>query len=75
MLPEGEAGAPLTVKVAERLGDRASSTAACRTGPSLVSRIPGRSQVAPGQVIQIGFDPDAAHIFGADGRAWHHEEG
>ena len=75
VLPEGEAGAPLTVKVVERLGDRAFIYGSLPDGSELVVEDTGRSQVAPGQVIQIGFDPDALHIFGADGRAWHHEEG
>ncbi|WP_068116534.1 ABC transporter ATP-binding protein [Tropicimonas marinistellae] len=75
VLTPGEDGVPLRVKVVERLGDRAFIYGTLSDGTDFVVEDAGRSTVAAGQEVRIGFDPDALHIFDSAGRAYHHTEG
>ncbi|WP_116132814.1 ABC transporter ATP-binding protein [Tropicimonas sp. IMCC34043] len=74
VLDRGQPGIAVGVKVVERLGDRAFIYGTLDNGTEFVVEDSGRSTVASGDVIQIGFDPNALHIFDGDGRAYHHSE-
>ncbi|RVV98960.1 sn-glycerol-3-phosphate ABC transporter ATP-binding protein UgpC [Mesobaculum littorinae] len=67
----GPGSLPLTVDVIERLGDRTLLHGHLPDGTVLVAQDTGRSQVAPGQVVPVGVDPHAVHVFDAAGRAHH----
>ncbi|MGH1331374.1 MAG: ABC transporter ATP-binding protein [Paracoccaceae bacterium] len=69
-----EAGLALNVVVVERLGDRTLLYGKLGDGSDLIVEDSGRSEVAAGDIVQVGIDPDALHIFDGDGRAYHHGE-
>jgi len=61
---EEVAGVPARVTGIEYLG--ADAIVGCRVGDAVVSvRVPGRSRVAPGDVVRLGWEPEAEHLFDA----------
>jgi multiple sugar transport system ATP-binding protein len=60
-----------TVRVVERLGDRTLVHVALADGTLLTAEDRGDSTVQPGQQTALEIDGSAAHLFGADGNAWH----
>ena len=64
-------GEPATVEVVERLGDRTLVYARTGDGQSLVYDEPGHAAVRVGDAVRLNVGSEAAHLFGADGRAYH----
>jgi multiple sugar transport system ATP-binding protein len=62
-----------TVRVVERLGDRTLVHMALPDGTMLVAEDRGDSVVQPGELKGLSVDGAAAHLFAADGRAFHSE--
>jgi multiple sugar transport system ATP-binding protein len=60
-----------TVRVVERLGDRTLVHVALGDGTLLTAEDRGDSSVQPGQQVGLELDGAAAHLFAADGTAWH----
>ncbi len=60
-----------TVRVVERLGDRTLVHVALADGTLLTAEDRGDSSVQPGQQAGLELDGAAAHLFAADGTAWH----
>jgi multiple sugar transport system ATP-binding protein len=65
----GSAGG--TVRVVERLGDRTLVHVALPDGTLLTAEDRGDSPVQPGQVAGLAVEGSAAHLFAADGTAYH----
>jgi multiple sugar transport system ATP-binding protein len=63
------------VRVVERLGDRTLVHMALLDGTLLTGEDRGDSAVQPGQMKGLAVDGSAAHLFAADGTAWHAEAG
>jgi sn-glycerol 3-phosphate transport system ATP-binding protein len=65
LLRIGGGGLPAVVTHAEYLG--ADTVLACRVGeaPRVLARLPGHVRIAEGTALQLGFDPDAVHLFAA----------
>jgi multiple sugar transport system ATP-binding protein len=62
-----------TVRVVERLGDRTLVHVALADGTLITAEDRGDSAVQPGQHAGLAVDGAAAHLFSADGTAWHGE--
>jgi multiple sugar transport system ATP-binding protein len=60
-----------TVRVVERLGDRTLVHVALADGTLLTAEDRGNSTIQPGQMTGLAMDGSAAHLFAADGTAWH----
>jgi multiple sugar transport system ATP-binding protein len=60
-----------TVQVVERLGDRTLVHVALPDGTLLTAEDRGDSAVQPGQPAGLAVEGGAAHLFAADGTAWH----
>jgi multiple sugar transport system ATP-binding protein len=60
-----------TVRVVERLGDRTLVHMSLPDGTMLIAEDRGDSAVQPGQLIGLDVDGAAAHLFAADGQAFH----
>ena len=64
-------GAPATVDVLERLGDRTLVYARDAEGQILVYDEPGHAPVTVGDQVRVRIDGAAAHLFDAAGSAFH----
>jgi multiple sugar transport system ATP-binding protein len=62
-----------TARVVERLGDRTLVHVALPDGTMLIAEDRGDSAVQPGQPTGLAVDGGSAHLFAADGRAYHSE--
>jgi multiple sugar transport system ATP-binding protein len=62
-----------TVRVVERLGDRTLVHAALSDGTLLTAEDRGDSAIRTGQLKGLAVDGSSAHLFAADGRAYHGE--
>jgi multiple sugar transport system ATP-binding protein len=60
-----------TVRVVERLGDRTLVHMGLQDGTLLTGEDRGDSSVQPGQITGIAVDGSTAHLFAADGAAYH----
>ena len=71
----GAGGDPATTRatagVVERLGERTLIHCALRDGSELIAQDSGKSEVAPGDDIDLTFDPSAVHLFDQSGQAYH----
>ncbi|MDH4413537.1 MAG: sn-glycerol-3-phosphate ABC transporter ATP-binding protein UgpC [Rhizobium sp.] len=70
---QGEPGHILTAEVVERLGDRSLVYGVLHDGSKLVVEADGRSLIKAGDTLTVSADPNAFHLFGADGKAYHRE--
>ncbi len=72
----GSAAAAMSgkVDVLERLGDRTLLYVRLRDDSIIVAEDIGNSRVAVGDTVSLTLDGTRAHLFDADGRAWHCEE-
>ncbi len=70
---QGEPGHVLTAEVVERLGDRSLVYGVLHDGSKLVVEADGRSLIKAGDTLTVSADPNAFHLFGADGKAYHRE--
>jgi multiple sugar transport system ATP-binding protein len=59
------------IEVVERLGDRTHLHVRLADGATLVAEDKGASQAAPGNEARLRVEAEAAHLFDADGRAYH----
>ncbi|SDB58290.1 ABC transporter ATP-binding protein [Bauldia litoralis] len=57
--------------VVERLGERTLIYCTLRDGSDVIVQDSGRSEVAPGDDIDLNFDPSAVHLFDQAGQAYH----
>ncbi|UJQ94192.1 ABC transporter ATP-binding protein [Mariluticola halotolerans] len=57
--------------VVERLGERTLVYCTLDDGTELIAQDTGRSEIAPGDRINIGFDTTAVHLFDQAGQAYH----
>jgi multiple sugar transport system ATP-binding protein len=73
VVPPGGAGHTLTAEVVERLGDRSLVYGVLTDGTKLVVEADGRSVIKAGDRMIVAADPNAFHLFGADGRAFSRE--
>lgn len=73
VVTDGTAGEPLTAEVVERLGDRTLVYGVLDDGSKLVVEADGRSLIKAGDRVAISADPNAFHLFGADGSAYRRE--
>ena len=64
-------GLPATVDVLERLGERTLVYATAADGASIVYDEPGDANVAVGDRVALSIDSAFAHLFDADGLAYH----
>ncbi|MDR3373713.1 MAG: sn-glycerol-3-phosphate ABC transporter ATP-binding protein UgpC [Ancalomicrobiaceae bacterium] len=69
---EGDIGA--TIDVLERLGDRSLVHARLADGQSVVANEAGQTRLKVGERIGLRFAGDKAHLFDADGVAFHVRE-
>jgi len=60
-----------TVRVVERLGDRTLVHVALADGTLLTAEDRGDSLLQPGDAVGLTIDGNAAHLFAADGAAYH----
>jgi multiple sugar transport system ATP-binding protein len=60
-----------TARVVERLGDRTLVHVVLGDGTLLTAEDRGDSTIQPGQPVGLSVDGGAAHLFGADGTAYH----
>ncbi|WP_114011122.1 ABC transporter ATP-binding protein [Cohaesibacter intestini] len=74
VLEAGQTGYPLTVTVVERLGERTLLYGTLSNGLELIVEDSGRSMVSAGEVVQVGLDETALHVFDGNGKAYHTEE-
>ena len=58
----------MKVRVLERLGGAAVTYGALPDGTRFCATLPGNVAIREGDDVSLGFDPDACHLFGADGR-------
>ncbi len=65
----GDASA--TATVVERLGDRTLVHARLADGTAVIAQDVGMSSVVSGEAVQLKFNPEAVHLFDADGSTWH----
>ena len=65
-----EAGGPVRaeVRLIEALGPESVVHADMGAGGALLAVLPGQPNLARGAVIELGYDPQSAHVFGADGQ-------
>ncbi|WP_134679107.1 ABC transporter ATP-binding protein [Paracoccus ravus] len=63
------AGLPCRVDVVERLGNSTVLYCLTEAGQQICAVTSGTTKAAPGEVIGLGFDPAAAHLFTAEGLA------
>ena len=75
VIHDGTSGLSLNVDVVERLGERTLVYGTLDNGAELVVEDDGRSPIQMGDIIQVSIDATSIHIFDADGRGYHHEEG
>jgi multiple sugar transport system ATP-binding protein len=61
---------PGKVEVVERLGDRTHLHVRLADSSTLVAEDVGASRAAPGDAIRLRVDPEQAHLFDAQGRAF-----
>jgi multiple sugar transport system ATP-binding protein len=73
VVPSGSGTMQGQVRVVERLGDRTHVHVALRDGTLLTAEDRGDSPAQPGQHTGVAVDGSAAHLFTADGKAWHGE--
>jgi multiple sugar transport system ATP-binding protein len=57
--------------VVERLGERTLVYCTLSDGSTLIAQDQGRSDVRPGDSVELRFDPTALHLFDAGGRVFH----
>ncbi|WP_026792657.1 ABC transporter ATP-binding protein [Pleomorphomonas oryzae] len=62
---------PGKVEVVERLGDRTHAHIRLADGSTLVAEDKGISQVQPGDSVRLAVEGATAHLFDADGLAYH----
>ena len=62
---------PGKVEVVERLGDRTHLHVRLMDGSTLVAEDKGISQVKPGDTVRLSVEGATAHLFDADGLAYH----
>src|SRR5207237_1155569 len=70
----GTAAISAKVELIERLGDRALIYAKLADGQPIVAEDEGDSKVKIGDDVPLNIDGPAAHLFGADGAAYHRAE-
>lgn len=59
------------VELFERLGPLSFAHLGARgAADTIVAQLPGDRSIALGEALRVGVAPDAAHVFGADGRAY-----
>ncbi|MDF2370932.1 MAG: sn-glycerol-3-phosphate ABC transporter ATP-binding protein UgpC [Rhizobiaceae bacterium] len=68
---DGSAATKAKAGVVERLGERTLIYCTLTDGTELIAQDTGRSNVAPGDEIDLGFDPSAIHLFDQNGQAYH----
>ncbi|SNY91281.1 multiple sugar transport system ATP-binding protein [Cohaesibacter sp. ES.047] len=74
VLEAGKDGYSLSVTVVERLGERTLLYGTLSNGLELIVEDSGRSMVKAGDVVQVGLDETALHVFDGNGKAYHSEE-
>ena len=57
--------------VAEHLEERTLVYAHLSDGTSITAQDSGRSQVKPGDAVNLTFDTSQLHLFDESGKAWH----
>ncbi len=57
--------------VVEHLGDRTLVYMQLADGTPIIAQDGGRSQVSPGDVVNVSFDTSELHLFDADGKSYH----
>jgi multiple sugar transport system ATP-binding protein len=57
--------------VVERLGERTLVYCTLSDGTELIAQDTGRSEIVPGDQIDLDFDPSAIHLFDQAGQAYH----
>ncbi len=73
-ITDNQNGLKLTVKVIERLGERTLLYGYLPNGAELIVQDTGRSTKKAGDVVYVGANPDALHIFDGNGMAYHKED-
>ncbi len=73
VVPQGSLGHAVTAEVVERLGDRSLVYGVLDDDTKLVVEADGRSVIKAGDRLMVSADPNAFHLFGADGRAFPRE--
>ncbi|MDR3493693.1 MAG: TOBE domain-containing protein, partial [Ancalomicrobiaceae bacterium] len=71
VVEEGEGAIDATVDVLERLGDRSLVHASLADGQGVVAYEAGQTRLRIGERIGLSFAGDKAHLFDADGTAFH----
>ncbi len=67
----GSGGVPARVELVERLGDRSFLYARLAEGSEITAHAAGFSAVGPGDEVMLTIDASRAHLFAADGTAYH----
>jgi multiple sugar transport system ATP-binding protein len=57
--------------VVERLGERTLVYCTLTDGTELIAQDDGRSEVAPGDNVNLSFDTSVIHLFDSTGKAHH----
>ncbi|MEX0406855.1 sn-glycerol-3-phosphate ABC transporter ATP-binding protein UgpC [Aquibium sp. LZ166] len=57
--------------VVERLGERTLVYCTLKDGTEVIAQDSGRSDVSPGDDVDLDFDPSAVHLFDQSGQAYH----
>lgn len=69
----GSGGVPAKVELVERLGDRSFLYARLADGSEIIAHAAGFSAVRPGDEVMLAINASRAHLFAADGTAYHPE--
>ena len=69
VVPKDEAIMVGEVQIAEQLGGETFVYVSLPSGETLTIEIKGQADIRPKERVGIGFDPEAAHVFGPDGKA------
>ncbi|HET7717718.1 MAG TPA: sn-glycerol-3-phosphate ABC transporter ATP-binding protein UgpC [Bauldia sp.] len=69
IVPKEEAVVVGEVQIAEQLGGETFVYVALPSGETLTIEIKGQADIRPKETVGMRFRPDAAHVFGADGKA------
>ncbi len=75
VVPPGGDGIPARAEVVEHLGERTLVYARLPDGQQITAEADGRSTLRAGTEVKLRLDPDALHLFAADGRAFHVDAG
>jgi multiple sugar transport system ATP-binding protein len=68
--PDGNPTTHAKAGVVERLGERTLVYCTLADGTELIAQDSGRSEIAPGDQIRLGFDASAVHLFDRSGQAY-----